>query len=143
MDNLIQEQLQELMRVGVGGKFRDDENYSKKIEEELELEQMMMRGGIEKFNKQVNNAQAKGQESTTLHGIVFQQKYVSILSRMIHDWVTKSLQGMAGRHQTAIKLICQCLEQKHFNNAELKNDIPTIWDKASLIVIKNLSLIHI
>jgi len=137
MDNQIQEQLQELMRVGVGGKYRDDDNYSKKIQEELELEQMMMRGGIDKFNKQINNAKAKGQESTTLHGIVFQQKYVDILSKMIHDWVTKSLQGQAGRHQTAIKLVCQCLEHKHFDNQELKNDVPIIWDKVALIIIKN------
>jgi len=138
METIQEQHLQELMRVGVGGKFRDDADYLKRIQEELELEQVMMRGGIEKFNKQINTAKAKGQESTTLHGIVFQQKYVDVLSKMIHDWCTKSLHGQAGRHQTAIKLICQCLEDKHFEDEQLKNDSPKIWDKVSLILMKNV-----
>ena len=44
-----------------------------KIQEELEFEEAMLQGGIDRFNKTIKEAIAKGQESTTLHGLVLQQ----------------------------------------------------------------------
>ena len=35
--NLLQEQLAELVKVGVGGKHRNTEDYTKKIQEEFQL----------------------------------------------------------------------------------------------------------
>ena len=46
--SLLEQQLAELVRVGVGGKFKNNntEDYTKKITEELEHEEAMIRGGI-------------------------------------------------------------------------------------------------
>ena len=75
----LAEQLKELVKVGVGGKFKDTSDYTAKIQEELEFEEAMLQGGIDRFNKTIKEAIAKGQESTTLHGLVLQQKYLKIL----------------------------------------------------------------
>ena len=49
----LQLQLQELIKVGVGGKFKDTTDYTAKIQEELEFEEAMLQGGIDRFNKTV------------------------------------------------------------------------------------------
>ena len=76
--SLLQQQLEELVKVGVGGKFKsNNEDYTKKIEEELQFEEAMIRGGITRYQKLIRNAVADNQESTTLYGIVLQQKYIT------------------------------------------------------------------
>lgn len=55
----LQLQLEELVRVGVGGKYKDKANYIKIIQEELEHEDGMLRGGLNRYNKTVNEAKAK------------------------------------------------------------------------------------
>ena len=60
----LQLQLEELVKVGVGGKYVNNSNYNEQIQEELEFEEAMLRGGINRYQKNVNNAVAKGQEST-------------------------------------------------------------------------------
>ena len=108
---LLQQQLEELVRVGVGGKFRDNntEDYTKKIEEELHFEEAMIRGGIDRYQKQAREAVQNNQESTTLYGIVFQQKYITKLSEMINKDVLAMQSGQAGNRKTALKLVCQIL----------------------------------
>ena len=50
---LLQQQLQELVKVGVGGKFKNNntEDYTKRIQDELEFEEAMIRGGITRYQK--------------------------------------------------------------------------------------------
>ena len=133
----LQLQLEELVIVGVGGKYKDKSNYIKIIQEELEHEDGMLRGGLNRYNKTVNEAKAKGQESTTLYGLVLQQKYIKDVSQMINEDVRKMSSGQAGNHQTALKLICQCLPNTAFDKGVFLDNRPSIWDICSLIVLKN------
>ena len=136
---LLDQQLQELIKVGVGGKFRDTNDYIKKVEEELKFEEQMMRGGIDRYQKHVRDAQTKGQESTTMYGLYTQQKYIGKLSHLIHLKVQKVDTGQVGVHQVAIKKVSQCLPKSAFYQDTLKlRDDQTIWDTCSLIVLKNV-----
>jgi len=67
--SLLQLQLEELVKIGVGGKFKNQSDYLDKIKEELEFEEATLRGGIDRYNKSVNDAKYKHQESTTLYGL--------------------------------------------------------------------------
>ena len=98
----LAEQLKELVKVGVGGKFKDTSDYTAKIQEELEFEEAMLQGGIDRFNKTIKEAIAKGQESTTLHGLVLQQKYITKLSLLIHGDIKVMETGGAGNRLTAL-----------------------------------------
>ncbi len=139
MSTLMQEQLQELIKVGVGGKFRDSNDYLKKVEEELKHEEAMMRGGIERYNHLMQSAQNKGQESTTMYGLYTQQKYIGKLSFLIHAKIKKIETGQVGVHQVAIKKISQCLPKTAFYSDTRKlRDDQSIWDSCSLIVLKNI-----
>ena len=55
---LLQQQLDELIKVGVGGKFKnnDTEDYTKRIQDELEFEEAMIRGGITRYQKLIKDA---------------------------------------------------------------------------------------
>ena len=133
----LAEQLKELVKVGVGGKFKDTTDYTAKIQEELEFEEAMLQGGIDRFNKTIKEAIAKGQESTTLHGLVLQQKYITKLSLLIHGDIKIMETGGAGNRLTAMKLLCQCLPEMAFKDKKLKEEV-NIWDTCSLIVLKNV-----
>ena len=61
----LDEHLAELLRVGVGGKFKTNSDYTNMVKEELEWEEKMLRGGIDRSKRNWNNALAKQQESTT------------------------------------------------------------------------------
>ena len=137
---LLQQQLEELIKVGVGGKFRNENNedYVKKIEEEIAFEEAMIRGGINRYQKLIREAVKDNQESTTLYGIVLQQKYITELSKLIHEEVCKMTSGEAGNRQTALKLLCQCLPKSAFINEEFVENNPNVWDTVSLIALKNV-----
>ena len=117
---LLEQQLEELMRVGVGGKFKQNntEDYTKKITEELEHEEAMIRGGIERYQKLIREAVHSNQESTTLYGLVYQQKYITKLSQLINADIKVMESGGAGNKQTALKLLCQCLTKSAFDENE-------------------------
>ena len=134
----LQLQLEELVKVGVGGKYKDKANYIKVIQEELEHEEAMLRGGSDRYNKTVIDAKAKGQESTTLYGLVLQQKYITDVSDMINEDVRLMSSGKAGNHQTALKIICQCLPSTAFDKGVFLDNRPSIWDTCSLIILKNV-----
>jgi len=137
---LLQEQLAELIKVGVGGKFRNEntEDYTKKIEAELLFEESMIRGGIKRYQDLIIDAVLDNQESTTLYGIVLQQKYITKLSEMINTEVKTMTNGEAGNRQTALKLLCQCLPQSAFVNGVFIDKNPHVWDTVSLIGLKNV-----
>ena len=135
---LMQQQLEELVRVGVGGKFQKNEDYTKKIEEELNFEEAMIRGGIDRYQKLIREAIQDSQESTTLYGIVLQQKYITKLSEMINREVNIMNNGEAGNKLTALKLLCQCLPKSAFVNEVFIDKQPEVWDTVSLIALKNI-----
>ena len=43
----LDEHLAELLRVGVGGKFKTNSDYTDMVKQELEWEEKMLRGGID------------------------------------------------------------------------------------------------
>ena len=138
---LMQQQLEELVKVGVGGKFQKSDDYTKKIEEELNFEEAMIRGGIDRYQKTVQEAVQGNQESTTLYGIVFQQKYITKLSEMINRDVLLMQSGGAGNRQTSLKHVCQCLRLSAFKDNDHNNDFignQREWDTVSLITLKNI-----
>ena len=137
---LLQQQLEELVKVGVGGKFKNQntEDYVAKIEEEIAFEEAMIRGGINRYQKLIKDAVVDSQESTTLYGIVLQQKYITELSELINDEVKTMTSGVAGNRQTALKLLCQCLPKSAFINEEFITINPNVWDTVSLIALKNV-----
>jgi len=135
---LLQQQLEELVKVGVGGKFQKNDDYTKKITEELEFEEAMIRGGIDRYQKLIREAVTNNQESTTLYGIVLQQKYITKLSDMINQDIQVMNSGEAGNKQTALKLLCQCLPISAFVNQVFINKQPHVWDTVSLIALKNI-----
>ena len=50
-NNEFKELLENLVKIGVGGKYKDREDYVKLIQRELEFEERMIRGGIDRYNK--------------------------------------------------------------------------------------------
>jgi len=137
---LLQQQLAELIKVGVGGKFKNNntEDYTKRIQDELEFEEAMIRGGITRYQKLIKDAVLDNQESTTLYGIVLQQKYITKLSDMINEEVNLMNKGTAGNKQTALKLVCECLPKSAFINGEKHLGNQHDWDVVSLISLKNI-----
>ncbi len=115
-NNEFKELLENLVKIGVGGKYKDREDYVKLIQRELEFEERMIRGGIDRYNKSINDAKSKGQESTTKYGLTYTQKYVVALAEMLNNDVTTCMAGSAGVTQTSLKLICQCLSIRSFND---------------------------
>ena len=134
----MQKHLEELIKVGVGGKFKDTNNYTELVQEELEFENAMLQGGIDRFRKTITDAVTKNQESTTLHGLVLQQKYITKLSLLINGDIQTMNTGGAGNRLTALKLLCQCLPQLAFKDGKLIKDKHTLWDTCSLITLKNV-----
>lgn len=132
----LQIQIEELARLGVGGK-NTRETQLEAIKKELVHEEDMLRGGANRYNKTVIEAQAKNQESTTLYGLVLQQKYITEVSRLINEDIKDMSSGKAGNHQIALKLICQCLPSKQFEKGVFLDDRPEVWDTCSLIILKN------
>jgi DNA-directed RNA polymerase len=132
------EQLLELQKLGVGGKYKNSDNYLKLIERELDHEEYMVRGGQVSFNDQIKDAKAKGQESITLYGLILQKSYISVLSEKIHNDISLMNSGKAGNYHTALKLICQCLPITVFDNGVLLKDTSDAWDTTSLIILKNI-----
>jgi len=94
---LLQQQIKELIKVGVGGKYKDTTDYTKQIQDELELEQVMQNRGVERYKKQQTTAVIKTQESTTLYGLQYQAKYISKLSALINEDIVKTMSGNSGR----------------------------------------------
>lgn len=133
----LQLQLEELVKVGVGGKYKDKTNYIKLVQEELEHEEAMVRGGFTRYNDAVTTAKTKSQESTTLYGLVLQQKYITEVSDLINTDVKLMNKGEAGNRNIALKLICQCLPDNAYDKGIFIDDRPSVWDVCSLVVLKN------
>jgi DNA-directed RNA polymerase len=134
----FKELLETLVKVGVGGKYKDRDDYVKLITQELEFEERMIRGGIDRYNKTINDARAKNQESTTKYGLYYTQKYVTALADMLKDDVANCMAGSVGVTQTSLKLICQCLSVNSFNNEGIFQPSTFQWLPVSFICLKNV-----
>ena len=88
---------------------------------------------LEKYQDLIKDAVLNNQESTTLYGIVYQQKYITKLSEMINRDIKGMMLGEAGNKQTALKLMCQCLPKSSFENGIFIDNNPRVWDVVSLI----------
>lgn len=139
-ENLVsQEMLDELVKLGVGGKYKDTSNYLELLKEEIKHENIMMRGGIRRYRKQVTDAKAKQQESVTDYGIKYQYKYIDLISDYIHKDVRETFSGHVRKKATAILKIVECLPHTAFEGDELKPDLKIdVWDNCSLIVLRNV-----
>ena len=133
----LQLQLEELVKVGVGGKYVNNSNYNEQIQEELEFEESMLHGGIDRYRLKTTKAVTKGNESMTIYGQVLQQKYITKLSEYINLDIKTMAGGLPGNRLTALKLICQCLPKSAFDNGVWKQENQNIWDTCSLIILKN------
>ena len=65
------------------------------LEQEYELENHMRKSGIDKFIKEVEKAKARGQEGTTMHGIMLMKHSVDKVSDGINEFITKASKGQA------------------------------------------------
>ena len=87
---LLQQQLEELVKVGVGGKFRNEntEDYVAKIEEEIAFEEAMIRGGVNRYQKLIKEAVVDSQESTTIY-VSFQSASTTqlLISKRQENWL--------------------------------------------------------
>lgn len=137
-DDKFKELLENLVKVGVGGKFKNREDYVKLITQELEFEEMMIRGGIQRYNKTINDAKAKGQESTTKYGLTYTTKYVQAVAEMLNNDVQNCMSGKAGVQQVSLKLLCQCLSISAFNEEGIFQSTPTNWHVVSYISLKHV-----
>lgn len=133
----LQLQLEELVKVGVGGKYKDKTNYIKLVQEELEHEEAMIRGGFKRYNDTNKTAKIKRQEGQTLYGLILQQKYIVELSDLINTDVKLMNTGEAGNNNIALKLICQTLPSNAYDMGTFIDNRPSVWDVCSLIILKN------
>ena len=75
-------------------------------EQQLSLEEGMVNYGIEKYRKQVREAQQKGTESTSLHGIKLMKHSVDAVEKKLVKFLKESFSGEVGKkHHVASYLI--------------------------------------
>jgi len=105
----MQEQLniEELLKVGIGGQSSPDTNerYLKKLERELELEEKMHTAGVLRFNRETNRAKGKEREHTTAYGLQMLQAAIDPVSEGIREYVNKAFSGTRGRIEIAAHLL--------------------------------------
>ena len=75
-------------------------------EQQLSLEEGMVNYGIEKYRKQVREAQQKGTESTSLHGIMLMKHSVDAVEKKLKKTPNEAFDGKVGKkHHVASYLI--------------------------------------
>ena len=75
-------------------------------EQQLSLEEGMVNYGIEKYRKQVREAQQKGTESTSLHGIMLMKHSVDAVEKKLKKYLNEAFDGEVGKkHHVASYLI--------------------------------------
>tara|TARA_R100001463_G_scaffold1188_3_gene5047 strand:+ start:934 stop:3372 length:2439 start_codon:yes stop_codon:yes gene_type:complete len=75
-------------------------------EQQLSLEEGMVNYGIEKYRKQVREAQQKGTESTSLHGIMLMKHSVDAVEKKLNKYLSEALSGGVGKkHHVASYLV--------------------------------------
>jgi len=99
--------LEELLEVGVGGKATPEDNnqYLKKLDRQLKIEEEMMSDGRVAFEKEVRRAKEKSREHTTDYGLQMLRSSIDPIAIGILEYVEKSFSGTRGRIDKAAHLL--------------------------------------
>ena len=76
-------------------------------EQQLSLEEGMVNYGIEKYRKQVREAQQKGIESTSLHGIMLMKHSVDAVEKKLKKYLNEAFDGEVGKKHHVAPLLAQ------------------------------------
>ena len=76
-------------------------------EQQLSLEEGMINYGIEKYRKQVREAQQKGTESTSLHGIMLMKHSVDAVEKKLKKFLNESFSGEVGKKHHVASYVAQ------------------------------------
>ena len=76
-------------------------------EQQLSLEEGMVNYGIEKYRKQVREAQQKGTESTSLHGIMLMKHSVDAVEKKLKKTLNEAFDGEVGKKHHVAPLLAQ------------------------------------
>ena len=111
------------------------------LEQEYELEESMRKSGIEKFNKEVEKAKARGQEGNTLHGIMLMKHSVDKVSKGIQDFIVKAGTGTAEQGYRIAPFIAM-LDPDLCAFLTLKNVVNAVSNPQQFVAIsRNLGLV--
>jgi DNA-directed RNA polymerase len=80
-------------------------NDSELLDIQIAHEQEMLDRGVSRYRKHVTEAQQKGQESDTQHGSLLMKKTIDKLITGADAYILSALQGEAGKHATAAKIL--------------------------------------
>ena len=91
--------LQELLDVGIGGQSKHDDNeqYLKKLDRELELEEKMMTDGRDTFMRNYRKKKENSRDSSSNYGIQMLKSALQPISDAIKDYVDNAFSGGRGR----------------------------------------------
>ena len=91
--------IQELLDVGIGGKASPDTNeqFLKRLERELQLEEEMHTDGIIRYKRETDRAKNKNREHTTSYGLQMLQSAINPVSNGIKEYVEHAFSGTRGR----------------------------------------------
>tara|TARA_R100000697_G_scaffold58654_1_gene71697 strand:- start:5092 stop:7644 length:2553 start_codon:yes stop_codon:yes gene_type:complete len=125
--------LQELLEVGIGGHTRPDDNeqYLKKLDRELELEQKMMTDGRDLFLKQSRKKKQKNRDSSSIYGIQMLKSALQPISDAIQEYLDNAFSGERGRIEKAAHYIRQ-IEPDTSAYIALRSVLDSITMKQSL-----------
>lgn len=126
--------LKELLEVGIGGAGDSiHSKYNQKLERQLELEDEMHRGGIDRYNRELNKAIEKGQQSGTSYGVKLLSGGIEKFSNFIEDQVNSIT---VGQRATAISIMEPYKDEKDFFDIVSYITLRTILDG---ITMRNLA----
>lgn len=99
-------QLKELLEVGVGGQAKPDSNeqFLKKLDRQLQLEEEMHTAGILRASKDEKRAKERSREHTTSYGLPMLKEAIDPVSKEITKIVTESYNGQ-GRVDIATMML--------------------------------------
>ena len=104
------------------------------LEQEYELENHMRKSGIDKFIKDVARAKERGQEGSTLHGIMLMKHSVDRITEGINEFIRKASKGQAEQGFKIAPMIAM-LDSELCAYLTLKSIINQISSQQSFIAV--------
>lgn len=74
-------------------------------ETQIDLEKEMTEVGLERYNKELNEARAHNRESNTIHGITLMKEAVDVVADGIREFLEEALSGKPGERQASATLL--------------------------------------